>query len=532
MTHSDSPIANVNHRIALARDALQVVRHCPEHLPAWWRLIERIAALPPGETSGMIGQIGQLVTDSALATWLQHSALWRLTGNAVHLTGMARVAPRLPDPDRWMALGIVVWHHALTRAHDRQAFRALFKEARQVELFGALGRTLLHPGRPRRATAQPNGLQRVALVAPHLSTGAHAGTGLVFDLRGALEEAGLQTHVFAAQELALPAMSGYFAGGDQSTVAPAQPAGWRLRTPGAARVSLASADFSLGHRWNDLLGGIDHFEPDVVLFVGFSSPLVWALQADYPVVGMSLHAMPPLAPVDVWLAADPKPDQQAFWPDLPIPDVIHYPYRFWPAQPAGTQSRTLLGLANQDVLLASAGYRLDAEIPPDWMDRLLTLLDQHPSAHWLLVGVPDAQHDAFTTRHPRLHCLPHQDDLAGWLCLSDIYLNPPRMGGGASVAMAMSLGLPVLSLRGSDGGDKVGAMAVDDTNSYMQRLAKWIADPELREKAGIELQRRFHDELDISRPEASQRLIQACHMATAAFMRRKAVAPDRQYETQ
>lgn len=521
MSLADPEPAELNRQIALAHDALQSVRCCPEHIPAWWRLIERLAPLTQAQVAGMADLVNQLEAGTALAQWLQQSALWRLTSNARHLAGMAEVATQLPDPDRWMALSILVWHHALAHAHDRAAFRQLFLDARQVELMGGLGRGLPRAARPGSTPGPHQGLRRVAIVAPHLSMAAHAGTGLVFDLRATLERSGVNTHVFAAQELALPAMGSYFAGSDRSTVAAAQPSSWRLRTAGSAQVSLASSDFSLAGRWADLIHGIARYDPDVVLFVGFTSPLVWALQPDYPVVGMSLHTVPPLAPVDVWLAADPQASKDTFWPGLSAPQVTHFPYRFWPAQTAETASRELLNVPRSAMLLVSSGHRLHTEMPAAWTEQLLAFLDEHPQVHWLLVGVRTELHDAVTARHPRLHCLTHQDDLAGCLRMADIYLNPPRMGGGASVALAMDLGLPVLSLRGSDGGDKVGDMAADDTDVYMQRLAEWAADAGLRQQAGAELQRRFRDELDISRPEASQRLIQACLDAIACFERRQ-----------
>lgn len=518
----DATSAQPDRQLALAHDALETVRRCPEHVPAWWRLIERTAPLPVAGLLAICELVRNVHAGTALAQWLQWSALWRLSGDARHLASMARVAVQLPDPDRWMALTFVVWHHALTRAHDKPAFRQLFLDTLQVELLGTLGRGLQRVAKTTNTPGLLSSLQRVAIVAPHLSTGAHAGTGLVFDLRAVLERNGVHTHVFAAQELSLPGMGGYFAGGDQSTVAPAQPSTWRLRTQQNAQVSLANADFSLANRWADLLQGVRHYEPDVVIFVGFCSPLVWALQSEYPVVGMSLHTVPPLAPVDVWLAANPETGLASFWPGLPAPRVAHFPYRFWPVQTTETASRDALGLPREAILLASSGYRLQAEMPREWMDQLLAVLDKHPLAHWLLIGIPEAQQQAILAHHPRLHCLPHQDDLAACLRMVDIYINPPRMGGGASVALAMNLGIPVQSMRDSDGGDKVGDMAASDTNVYMQQLAEWITDADLRERAGAALQRRFREELDLSQPESSQRLIKACHDAMACFGRRQA----------
>lgn len=517
MTHD--PRKETGQGIALAHDALQTVRRCPEHIPLWWRLIQLLKSLSGEHIQQITDLVAGLETPTAQGHWLKHSALWRLTGDARHLASMAQAAVHLPDPDRWMALAMLVWHNALNQAPDRTAFRQLFIDTRQVELLGRLGQALPRAPRPARSAPPADALQRVAIVASHLSIGTHAGTGLTFDLRAALEHVGVDTQVFSAQELSLPTMGTYFAGQDSSAVAAAQPAGWRLRTPGQARISLASTDFSLGSRWAHLIERIGRYDPDVVLFVGFTSPLVWALRADYPIVGMSLHATPPMAPVDVWLAADggtqTPPD---FWPDLPVPKPVRYPFRFWPASSRGTHERGVLGIGQDAVLLASSGYRLLTHaIAPGWMQDILAYLDTQPAVHWLLVGVRASLLPAVAALHPRLHCLPHQDDLASCLRMADIYLNPPRMGGGASVALAMDLGLPVLSLASSDGGDKLAELATTDTHVYMHRLAQWVADAQLRREAGAQLQRRFREQLDISQPQAGERLVTACRAAQACF---------------
>jgi hypothetical protein len=76
-------------------------------------------------------------------------------------------------------------------------------------------------------------------------------------------------------------------------------------------------------------------------------------------------------------------------------------------------------------------------------------------------------------------------------------------------------------MAGSDGGDKVGDLAVDHTDVYIQRLAEWIADAGLRQQAGATLQQKFKEELDISRPDAALRLVQACRLAQSSFEHRK-----------
>lgn len=509
--------------MALGHDALEAVRVCPEHLPAWWRLVDRLVALPPDARADFIELTRLLPAGTPQAQWLRHSALWCLTADVAQLRGMAALAPRLPDADRWMALAVVVWGHALASAPDRAAFRQLFLDTHQVDLIGTLGRRLAPPDAPPALQRQlpPPRPRRVAIFASHLASGSHAGTAMAFNLRALLEGEGVNTHIFAAQELALAAMNGYFAGGDRSDVSAAEPGGWRIRTQGPATITLADVDFSVRARWAQLLQAIHAYQPDLVLFVGFTSPLAWALAPHYPLLGMSLHTLAPMAPVDVWLAASARPHPDAFWPGLPAPRPAHFPYRFWALEPAGRPSRADIAVPADAVLLVSTGHRLAAEMPAAWVDGLLAFLDAHPRVHWLLVGPPQAQCEALARGHARVHGLPHQDDLAGWLGLCDIYLNPPRMGGGASVALAMAKGLAVLSLAGSDGGDKIGPLAVADASAYARQLADWVAHPGRRRQAGRRLKQVFRDELDLTHPAAAARLVAACTQALECFARRQ-----------
>ena len=129
----------------------------------------------------------------------------------------------------------------------------------------------------------------------------------------------------------------------------------------------------------------------------------------------------------------------------------------------------------------------------------------------------------FGQKHPRIRVLPQRTDLARWIALGDLYLNPPRMGGGASVAMAMEAGLAVVSLAGSDGGDKIGSLAIRDTGQYRPRIAEWIANGPVRAQAGAQLKSKFRNELDLSNPVAARELVQACLRAQQCFAQRQAV---------
>lgn len=505
-------------QLELARDALDSVRAWPEHVPYWWRLTQCFDALDQTLQPQVLDEIRDLQATSAQAQWFQHSALHEMTGDAVYLVRQSALAISLPDPERWMALAWMVWSHAISWAPDRNAFRQLFIDTRLCWLLDRLGRgrtvARMTSGKRRQE------VKRVALFAQQLSTGLHAGTALTFNLRALLEGAGFETRVFAAQELTLAQMGGYFASGRGSMMAPVDAATWQLRTPGEVQVTLGDVRFSVIRRWTRMEQLIDSYEPDMVLFVGFFSPLVWSLRERYPVLGMSLHSLPPIAPVDVWLSADPHPGDGLDWPHLPHPLALHFPFRFWPGA-AGSVSRSEVGVQPSSVLLVSVGGRLDWRVLESWVRDVVDVLQEQPEAEWLLIGLDPAQAAAFEKVHERIHVLPQRTDAPAWIAISDVYVNPPRVGGGASVAIAMQLGLPVLSMAHSDGGDKVGPLALTSEDAYRRRLREWVADGAARREAGAGLRRRFEDELDISCPAAAAALADACRLARDCFEHRQ-----------
>jgi hypothetical protein len=496
----------------------QTVAAWPEHVPSWWHLAGCVAELEPEPKAQVVAVLRETRFAGAQAQWFQQSALHHVTGDAGCLLRQAELAFELPGAERWMTLINLAWWTALSRAADRSSFRQFLIDVRMPELLAGLGSEIDSPERARDASGE---LRRVAIVAQHLSTGQHAPTALAFNMRAVLETAGIGTCVFGLQELDLPAMRGHTAGGYVSTVAALDAGTWQLRTPGEVSVTAADTRFSLASRWSALARLIDEYDPDVVLFVGFYSPLVWPLGRRFPVVGLSLHAMPPLAPVDVWLAAQADAGARAEWPGLRSPLPVHYPFRFWP-EPAASVSRSEVNVSPESVLLITCGARLDPEVLAEWIADVVLFLGEHETVHWLLVGLAPADGERIARRHPRIRVLPHRADVAGWIAVSDLYLNPPRVGGGATVAIAMQLGVPVVAMTGGDGGDKIAPQAAATRDAYRERLAHWVADSGARSRESGRPQGEERAELDVSSPDAAGRLLDACRQAQRLFAQRAA----------
>lgn len=506
----------VNH--ALALDALESVRFSPTSSLLWQRLATLINTLEARERAVLVAAIAALPLAQPLAQWLRCSALASVTRDPAWLVQQAGLVDDQFTADAVMSLLGMAWYHALVGTPGHAGFVQLLRgmDAPRLQRLAAARMS----GRGPARTDAPRARLRVAVYTPEVSNSRHGGTMLTLNTMGVLLRQGVELHGFSAKEASIPAIGSYHGGTQALSPLPVDAQSLKLADSGNVQFSFPSAEFSLRARFDQVLQAIDAYAPDLVVFVGLLSPLVYRLHAHYPVVGLSVHALPPVAPVDVWLSADAQ-GEAACWPGVPVPRVFHFPFRFQPMGQAAPLDRAALGLPADATLLVTAGFRLDTEIAAPWSGHMLAFVEAHPDVHWLLIGIPNGEQPGGLPQHPRIHCVAPQPELAPWLAMCDIYANPPRVGGGGSLAMAMEQGLAVATFAGGDGGDKVGGYAVNSIHAYFALLHGWAVDAAARQLAGNELEARFHARLDFSADAAAAGLMQACELAMESFRQRR-----------
>lgn len=502
---------------ALIIDALEAVKLTPTAPQLWQRLSELIRPLDGDARFALIQEIRLLPLEVKAAEWLRCSALAYLTRDPNWFLQQAALVDDQTAPDAIMGLLVLLWHHGVVRGSAHNDFMQFLRDVNIAHLQRVVASHIRSVNPVARAVLGAR--LRVAVYTPEISESHHGGTAMTLNVLSLLAGLDVQVHAFTAKEASIPAIGSYHGGAEQATPLPVRHDTLTLRVQADAAISLPDTDLSVGRRFSDMLQAIHGYAPDLVIFVGFMSPLVFSLHAHYPIVGLSLHALPPIAPVDVWLSANPDSDD-ARWPSIPVPQVFPFPFRFWPMGECPPLDAATLALPANAVMLMTVGYRLGVEIGSPWREDMLAFVEAHPAVHWVLIGVPPGETLAGLS-HPRIHQLVEYRHLTPWLASADIYVNPPRIGGGGSVAMAMEQGVAVASFTGSDGGDKVGEFALGSSEAYFAQLDAWVNDPVARKQAGDALKSRFHDRLDISGPAAAAGLMQACQQAIAAFNQRK-----------
>ncbi|TRW90341.1 glycosyltransferase family 4 protein [Candidatus Methylobacter oryzae] len=446
------------------------------------------------------------------ATWLTSM----MRDNA-HLAEAGRIVQDIMpiDPDRLATFLAFAWGNLLASPNDRRTFTQVVRNAFFPEILHKLGQHIT----VRLPVRKIERVRKVAIVSPYLSRYPHAPTAMVLNQARILVEQGLQVEIFSCRDLSVSGME-YFLGVKEATAVPVfDPGQWGSYCLSGVRVRQGVESFSVMARWAEILKHIAVFDPDLVLSVGFFSPLVAPLFKVRPVLGLNVHSVAPLDQVDVWLCASPEDagSTDSEWGSSSV--GWYHPYRIRRRPAASVLSRRKLGLSETALVLISVGDRLEGEIGGAWAVRMLDLLKNYPNVTWLLVGGIGKMPTALTQAPvSQVRTLSWHGDIPALLQCSDIYVNPPRMGGGFSVAEAMAEGLPVIAYADSDGGLKVGAAAVASDADYFSKLAALIASVDLRKQEGEEMRALFSAKLDLDQSGAS--LLAACDFTLERFMQR------------
>lgn len=130
--------------------------------------------------------------------------------------------------------------------------------------------------------------------------------------------------------------------------------------------------------------------------------------------------------------------------------VIEYPSLcLLPPDASHHYTRDDFLLNDEDFVLVTVGNRLSTEMTKSFIDNVCESLVVKPNVKWLVVGsknkyLSETYADYFDA-HKILY-IKYEDDLPALYEICDLYLNPQRMGGGASIYWAMCCGLPIAIL--------------------------------------------------------------------------------------
>lgn len=165
-------------------------------------------------------------------------------------------------------------------------------------------------------------------------------------------------------------------------------------------------------------------------------------------------------------------------------------------QPKHTFSRGELKLPDGQFIVVVVGNRLDAEVDGECLDMLQRLMEQ--GVFIAFVGT-FGKYEQIRNREQMFQkqsiFLGYQDDLPAIFDCCNLYINPKRIGGGTSGAMALFRGVPVVTFGFGDVANAVGSQFhVNSYEEMYEQVVHYASDPAFYEEMSERAKQRA-DEL-------------------------------------
>lgn len=234
-----------------------------------------------------------------------------------------------------------------------------------------------------------------------------------------------------------------------------------------------------------MLSEIYAWNPVFVLAVGVENPVADLPRQFTTVVSMALTIEAPVSEAQILIRYMRRNDvleykmeqelgahQKQCFMDEKLPAVI--------PQPQKQYTRAELNLPDEKFLIAVVGNRLDQEVDEAFTALMREVLEQNLRIDFVVIGQVEKLPTFFLEERfrNRVHFIGYCDDLISVYRVLDLYLNPKRLGGGWSSAMALAAGLPVVTLPECDVAYNVGEeFTVSDFREVVKTVERYAADP-------------------------------------------------------
>ncbi len=215
--------------------------------------------------------------------------------------------------------------------------------------------------------------------------------------------------------------------------------------------------------YRDMLSQIYEWNPLFVLNMGVNNPMADLPQKFTTVVERAMTTMAPVAEGDILVRSVRNSDEQEREVEeelAPYQKQIFLEKKF-PVVFEETDkkyTRQELGLPENRFLVAIVGNRLETEIDEAFLEVMDRILHVNSQIDFVLIGqMCQIEKSSWGGEmEKRIHYLGFCPELFGVYQVLDLYLNPKRMGGGWSSAIALKAGLPVVTLPECDVAYNVG----------------------------------------------------------------------------
>lgn len=251
--------------------------------------------------------------------------------------------------------------------------------------------------------------------------------------------------------------------------------------------------YSRKQRTIDLVKEIDEFNPELVWAFGPLSIALDILYDYYPTMYISLNTDSYfIESADVHMYKDKtlvleKNHKYHLLNEKNIYDriVINIHEDLTPTK---TINRKKYNIKKNDFVMISVGNRLDAELGNSFIDRIMDFIGKHKDCKWFIVGKAELNYLKNNYNQifkQNIINISYEKDLSALYQICDVYINPKRTTGGASVYIALNNNVPLLTL--TEISDAATILGLENTvgltmDDYIEELERLYLDSDYKEK--------------------------------------------------
>lgn len=236
--------------------------------------------------------------------------------------------------------------------------------------------------------------------------------------------------------------------------------------------------------YQQMLKYIHTFNPLFVLNIGANNPITDLPGSFTSVVNLNTTINAPVSEADIFIRYtklddsietlynnELLPHQQQIFMNQNFPAIVN--------TGAETFTRKELNLPEDKFLICLVGNRLDTEVSSSFRQLMCSVLQFNSTIDFVVIGTVHELREYFenTSYRDRIHYLGFCPDLLGVYRTLNLYLNPERIGGGWSSAIALRAGLPVVTLPNCDVACNVSeTFTVTNEDQMIETILQYASD--------------------------------------------------------
>lgn len=254
---------------------------------------------------------------------------------------------------------------------------------------------------------------------------------------------------------------------------------WEVADIGERKLSIFQAEICLNNVKETIQPVFDwilEWKPEFAWYIGGESVLGDLVRNVVPVVGQTCNKGFLCSEVPLLLrwGLDAGEMEEKDYIERNGQKYIEYMSEMAVAIPEFKYHRSDFGFSEKDFIIAIVGTRLESEITEDFLELMKEIQEEIPNITYMIIGDWGNNRKGIN-RGLRVQKLGYRMDYEEVICIADIFLNPPRQGGGYAAVGALYGNVPVVTLWDCDVAMNTGEKFWCETEREMIMLVKKYA---------------------------------------------------------